>query len=166
MKLLALALLLAFVAGSSAAPASAFPIIEVTACDTLSLDPLRVRTTFDISSQYGAAYSDLVIHPDPPRFERGGEEVLNFFDCTSPPGWHCDRYPTEPYLIFVPDDFWWTGERVTGFSIVSNRAFPCVVMIFGHVVLGEEYGLRACLQCDAPVPAKPESWGSLKARYR
>ena len=53
-----------------------------------------------------------------------------------------------------------------GFSIVSNQAVPCVFMIFGHVVLGEEYSIQACLRCDAPVPARRASWGLVKSRYR
>jgi hypothetical protein len=159
MKSFRFALLLALGAGALAVPAHAFPTLEVTACDTLSLDPLRVRTTFDISSVYGAGYTDFIVHPYP-------EGLATFFDCASPAAWHCDRWDSEPYVVFTPDDSGWNGEQVTGFSIVSNQAAPCVLIIFGSVVLGSEYSMEACLRCDAPVPTRPASWGSVKSLYR
>ena len=157
-----IAILIAIGAGTFAVPARAHPIVTVTACDTLSLDPLRVRTSFDISSIGGAGYSVIVIHP----FASEIEAAPDFYDCQSPAGWQCIRDDRVDYLIFVPDSSPWAGEPVAGFSITSDRSTPCVVMIFGHVVIGSEYGIQACLRCDMPVPVRHTSWGTVKSRYR
>ena len=146
-------------------PAVAYPLLHVTACDTLSTDPLRVRTTFDLSSFAGAGYSGFVIHPMPFSYDPTPEDSLHFYDCGAPPGWRCDRYPNYAPLFFELTEIW-TGELVSGFTIVSNRAAPCVLMIFGTVVIGEEYSIEACLRCDAPVPARHASWGEVKSIYR
>ena len=166
MKLLGSVLLAIMAALTCSQPTAAYPLLQVTACDTLSTDPLRVRTTFDLSSFAGGGYDGFVIHPMPLSFDPTPEDSLHFYDCGSPPGWHCDRYPNYAPLFFVPDDFYWTGESVRGFTIVSNRAAPCVLMIFGTVVIGSEYSIATCLRCDAPVPARHASWGGVKSIYR
>jgi hypothetical protein len=163
LKSFGIAILLALGAGSFVVPASATPIVNVTACDTLSLDPLRVRTTFELSSFGGARYDWLVIHPRPTG--PAPEDSTHFYDCGSPPGWNCYRYDGEPYLNFEADQTW-GGDRVAGFWIVSNQSVPCAHMIFGNPVIGDEYFIQACLRCDGPLPAQRASWGSVKSRYR
>ena len=158
MKAALFVLILGLVGVSFAVPADAFPTLEVTACDTLEVNPLRVRTTFEISSVYGATYSAFIIHPYP------GSAA--FLECASPPGWHCSREEEPPYVYFLPDASQWHGERVAGFSFVSDQAAPCVLIIFESVVLGSEYSMQACLHCDAPVPSRTKSWGSIKSVYR
>ncbi len=59
-------------------------------------------------------------------------------------------------------------------SFVSDQPVPCVRFTFIDFLLARtpsptmngDYVVDACLRVDAPVPAAPASWGSLKVRYR
>jgi hypothetical protein len=64
MKSLRFLLLLVLGAAAPAAPALAWPYIDVTASETLSTDPLLVRTTFDLSFVgYGSGYDWFIVSP-------------------------------------------------------------------------------------------------------
>ena len=156
-----------------AAPASAWPYIDVTASEVLSVDPPRVRTTFDLSF---AGY-----HPyfDPGYFDVSPLDpaALHIYECGAPPLWVCG--PSFPAAAGGVGFSSYHGSGapyapVNTFSIVTDRAAPCVRIDFYDPVLAKaslltmnaDYRIEACLLVDAPVPAQPKSWGSLKSSYR
>ena len=156
----------------SAAPASAWPHVAVVGTETISVDPPRYRTTFDVYfAGYGPGYdwftvSSMGVESDvaPPA------DSTHLFECGPPPGWTCVAYTNYSILEFSSEGSW-TGR----FSIISDREVPCVRFDFlSHLLVGspglnhggENYRIEACLRADMPVPARPASWGTLKSRYR
>ncbi|MGH9866912.1 MAG: hypothetical protein ACREAA_01940 [Candidatus Polarisedimenticolia bacterium] len=168
MKQLTIAFLLTVGAWAHSSPVSAWPIIEVTACDTLNVDPLRVQTTFDIYVSTNPVYCWFFMWPAPAG--PAPEDSTHFFDCGAPPNWTCNiRHGDSrggPIFDFYGDLNECIGERVAGFWIVSDQEAPCIQAFFGNPVIGDEYFLEACFRCDMPVPAQRASWGSVKSRYR
>jgi hypothetical protein len=156
-----------------AAPASAWPYIDVTASEVLSVDPPRVRTTFELSF---AGY-----HPyfDPGYFEVTPLDpaALHNDECGGPPLWVCgSTTPAATGGVFF-SAYHGSGAPyapVNIFSIVTDRAAPCVRIDFYDPVLvkapapavNADYRIEACLLVDAPVPVGPRTWGHLKATYR
>jgi hypothetical protein len=156
-----------------AAPASAWPYIDVTASEVLSADPPRVRTTFDLSF---AGYH--------PRFDAGYFEItpldpatLHIVECAGPPLWVCGQaLPADAGGVYF-SAYHGSGAPwlpVFTFSIVTDQAAPCVGITFFDPVLAREpsaatnadYRIEACLIVDAPVPTRSASWGSVKSLYR
>jgi hypothetical protein len=173
MKSFRFALLLALGAVAFAAPASAWPYIDVTASEVLSVDPPRVRTTFELSFVgYGQYYWEFLVLP------LGSEPAAQLYDCQAPAAWACQvnqGAPPASALVFYHDG----GSTPippppATFSIVTDRADPCVHIEFIDPVLAKSpaasmsanYGVDACLLVDAPVPTRPASWGSVKSLYR
>lgn len=169
MKFFRFALLLALAAAAFAAPASAWPYIDVTASEVLSVDPPRVRTTFEISFVGwgpGCSAQFFEVSPLDP-------ETLHIYECGAPPSWVCGAaFPGSHGGRY----FNGTGGQPLplAFSIVTDQADPCVQIVFFDPVLARAPSptmnadclLEACLLVDAPVPAQPGTWGSLKSRYR
>jgi len=165
MKSHGFALLVACCATLTATPAFAWPYIDVTSSEVLSVDPPRVRTTFEISFP---GYNPLL---DPLHFAVTPLDpaTLHILECGAPPLWLCG--PPDPansggvyfngfthHPPYVP---------VNAFSIVADRADPCVAIEFDQLPTMEGgYRIDACLLLDAPVPARPATWGSMKVRYR
>ncbi len=153
-----------------AGPATAWVLIDVTSSEVLSVDPPRVRTTFVLSV---AGYQ-----PGPFQFfsvfPSGAEPQPVLFDCAAPPAWTCgDDFPPE----YGGQFFGWTensGAPPFTFSIVSDRASPCVRFRFDDPVLARTtkpalnstYEIEACLVVNAPTPTTTRSWGHLKSTYR
>ena len=161
-------LVLVLVTLAWATPASAWPYIDVTASETLSTDPLLVRTTFDLSFVgYGSGYDWFIVSPL--------DSATHLTACSAPAGWNCN---TTNWFVPVSLEFDGMGAMtpVMTFSIVSDRVAPCVGIRFLSHLLDRvpaptvndsyDYYLEACLVLDAPVPARPASWGSVKSLYR
>jgi hypothetical protein len=166
MKTFRFALLLALGAAALAAPASAWPYIDVTASEIVSVTPPRVRTTFEISF---AGYNPLM---DPGYFEITPLDPANLhiFDCGGPPLWVCGpSFPAGTGGVYF-SSYHGSGAPyapVNTFSIVADQASPCVAIEFAQLPIMEGgYRIDACLLVDAPVPTQPKSWGSVKAVYR
>ena len=165
MKSHGFALLVAFGATLMAAPAFAWPYIDVTSSEVLSADPPRVRTTFELSF---AGYQPLF---DPLYFEITPLDpaTLHIHECGAPPLWACGpAYAAAAGGVYF--NAHGTGAPYTptnSFSIVTDQASPCVAIEFGQLPTMEGgYRIEACLLVDAPVPARAATWGSLKVRYR
>lgn len=159
--------------------AHAFPHLTVTACDTVSVSPLQVRTTFtlDIPGPAGP-WCDFLIVGD----AATGTQLI---DCAgAPAGFACFNTssgslgqpgPSLDFLQPGPTCFR-AGDHFEGFQILANRAAPCVAILFEGPLLLEgsyrvegldgSYFIRACLAKDAPTPAGATSWGSVKSLYR
>ena len=161
------ALLLALSIVAFAAPASAWPYIDVTASEVLSIDPPRVRTTFDL---YFAGYHPLF---DPQYFEiiPLDPAALHILECGAPEPWVCG--PAHSYPADVPGVYFnFHGPAasyvpINTFSIVTDQVNPCVAIDFAQLPTMEGgYRIDACLLVDAPVPTRLASWGSLKSIYR
>jgi hypothetical protein len=159
------ALLMALGTVASVGPASAWPYIDVTASEVLSVDPPRVRTTFEVSFVgYGPGCSAQFFEVSPLN-----PETLHIFECGAPPSWDCGEASGGRF-------FNGTGGQPLplSFSIVTDQADPCVRIVFFDPVLARapsptvnyDCVIEACLLLDAPVPAQPSTWGSVKSRYR
>jgi hypothetical protein len=169
MSLFRIAILSALGAAMFGAPASAWPYIDVTASEALSLDPPRYRTTFDLSfvgynPGGGAAFFIEPLEVEP---------AAQLFECQAPTSWSCHSLPPNGTIIdFYPSGDPWPSALT--FSIVTDQAVPCVRFVFWDPLLGKvpgqnlafDYVVDACLQVDMPVPTRPSTWGSLKSRYR
>lgn len=172
MKSFRFALLLALAAAAFAAPASAWPYIDVTASEVLSVDPPRVRTTFEITSvgyEPGASYQFFSIYPF------GSEPLAHLHDCGAPPGWTCGGdFPLELGGLFFNGSNASDWAPVLTFAIVTDLSAPCVRFVFYDPVLAKspsptmhyDVQIDACLLLDAPVPTQTKTWGSVKSRYR
>jgi hypothetical protein len=165
MNRIAIAVLGAGILALAARPASSFPHITVTACDTISTSPLQVRTTFtlDMVPPTGTWY-DMYIQTLP------GTQLIGI--AGAPAGFYSQVIPDgspPPTLYFTkPGDYFHDGAHLEGFAIVADRASPCVAIRFSGAVLLEDfnYSLQGCLMKDGPVPAAGTSWGRLKSLYR
>lgn len=156
------ALLVVLASAVPAAPAGSYPLIQVTACDTLSVEPLRVRTTFDLAWFGPYCYYALIVEPDHSAPPSGDSTRIE--DCGVPSGWTCKRY-SESGVVFFDEEL--CPAPATGLSIVSNRPAPCVLFTFLSPLLDDyNYYVRACLACDRPVPARRVTWGRVKGVYR
>lgn len=153
------------------APASAWPRIEVTASELLSVDPLRVRTTFELSfTGPGPTYYAFVLQPLGPE---GDPATAALLECQAAPAWECDAAGAPGALLFytnAPPSL----PPVNAFSIVTDRPTPCVRFTFIDVLLARVPApatlanevVEACLDAAGPVAALPRTWGALKATYR
>jgi hypothetical protein len=150
---------------SLATPAGAWPVIDVVASEVLSLDPPRVKTTFELSyAGDGPAYALFSV-------ARIDGQVHG---CEAPAGWNCSGFSKNP----AGGVFLWQGGPVPppplAFAIVTTIAEPCVGFLFFNpfvngvptVSEGPELTVAGCLIVDAPVPARATSWGSVKSTYR
>ena len=167
MRSLALAIPLALAVALAAAPTFAFPHIDTVACDTLSTNPLRVRTTFNLDLVGPGSWCWFDVEPRPVGPQPA--DSTHFYDCGAPSGWQCGFFST-PFLHFVLTlKCFGSGEHFLGFSVVANRPAPCARFIFGAPVLlldDGSYTVEGCLGLDGPVPATPTTWGHIKATYR
>ena len=162
-----IALLVALGAIASAAPAAAWPYIDVTASEVVSVTPPRVRTTFEISF---VGYNPLM---DPRYFGVTPLDptTLHIFECGGPALWTCgpSSYPAGPGGVYF-SAYHGSGAPyapVNAFSIVTDLANPCVAIDFADLPTMEGgYHIEACLLVDAPVPVRPATWGSVKSLYR
>ena len=154
----------------TAGPALAFPHVDTISSDTLSTVPLRVKTTFTVQLVGYEPHSYWAI-----RANSGSGPLVQFFDCQAPPDWSCGTYPSGSTnaRTFVPPNFGpWPWPGILSFSIVTDRANPCVDLHFENGILGktplvnDDYVVEGCLVVDAPTPAAPSSWGWVKATYR
>jgi len=161
------ALLVALMAPSIA---SAYPMFDVTASEVLSVDPPRVKTTFTVvESGYVPegwcqwSWFDMTpLHPDAP-------DAPQFFACEAPTNGRCDLISPGGVQRFFFDPY--EGDAGTlpanTFTIITDRAEPCVRIVFYCIVLmGAVPPLETCLLVDMPVPATPTSWGAVKSIYR
>lgn len=150
--------------------ASAWPLLDVTASEVLSVDPPRVKTTFTVVEQGSLppgwcpwAWFDISpLHPGTP-------EAPQFFACDAPTGGQCvvTEYAGVPYASYIPDHGTSGTLPANIYSIITDRAAPCVRIDFGCVILlGGVPSLETCLLVDMPVPATSTSWGALKSIYR
>jgi hypothetical protein len=163
--------LLALGTVAAVAPASAWPYIDVTASETLSLDPPRHRTTFALSFVgYGNPYQMFSVSPI------GLEPIAYLYDCTAGTPWSCVTSATTFGDVFFYTDTDPASSTPASFAIVTDRIEPCVRFAFLSPLLANgatpsvnddyNYYVDACLRLDAPVPARLSSWGSVKSRYR
>jgi hypothetical protein len=162
-----LTILLALASLALAAPASAWPYIDVTASEVVSVDPPRYHTTFELSfvgydpSYYGKKAFGL--DPLDPL-------TLHLYECGAPPLWFCGPTPPAAAGGYGFSGYHGSGaptQPVYAFSIVTDQVTPCVRFTFSSAVPEEPiYQVEACLIVDAPVPARPASWGSVKSLYR
>jgi hypothetical protein len=149
-----------------AAPASAWPYIDVTASEVVSVDPPRYRTTFDLSFVgYDPVYDKRFFGLEPL-----SPETLHIYECGAPPLWFCG--PSAPASA---GGYGFSGLHGSGapdvpvntFSIVTDLEAPCVRFEFESAIPEvPPYFVEACLIVDAPVPTRPASWGSVKSLYR
>lgn len=163
MKSLGLMFLLALGSLAIAAPASAWPYLEVTGTEVLSTDPLRVRTTCTITEVgfrpiYGEIYITPLDHATTRLYECGATTPLECY------------YTANSTQSAV--GLSWISLPVKTFWIVSNQAAPCVKFQFIDNLIGGHKNpiyaddIDACLSEDLPVPAPRASWGSVKSLYR
>ena len=164
------ALLAVIALAAFAAPAAAWPYIDVTASEVLSVDPPRWRTTFEMShAGYQPEFDSRFFEIEPI-----DPSTLHLFECGAPAGWNCGAsLPAESGGRYF-SGYAGPVSFPAAFSIVSDSAAPCVRIWFFSVVLDRVpgptldtgYMIEACLVLDAPVPAVPATWGSLKSQYR
>jgi hypothetical protein len=159
--------LLALVFSLLASAAHAFPHITVTGSEPV---PGGVRTTFDLDlvGPGGWCWIDVIEegwwHP-------ATGDTTKILGGLPPSGWTCSE-AADHRILYLPkgDPFtcFGAGEHFTGFAIVTNNVSPCVHFAFETPLLGLDgsYHVDACLVLDAPVPARPLSWGALKSTYR
>jgi hypothetical protein len=140
----------------------------VTASETLSTTPLRVKTTF--------TYEDVGYRPCC--------YSVDFYIRSSGlgPAVHFDQGESDalwtPYLMDGDAGVYFQHvdnaayEGIHTFSIVTDQATPCVEITFWDYLLSRtpttnsHYLIQACLAVDMPTPARPTSWGSVKSQYR
>lgn len=155
-----------------AAPASAWPVIDVTASEVLSVDPPRVRTTFDLSYAGYQSFDTGYFHVTPL-----DAAALHIYECAGPPLWVCGPYtPASEGGVFFSDGYGSGAPYapVNTFSIVTDQADPCVRFDWFDPVLTKaptpttkvDHHEDVCLIVDMPVPTRVGSWGSVKSLYR
>ena len=169
MNSLRIVLFVAIGLGATAPAASAWALIDVTASEVLSVDPPRVRTTFELT------YSGY----NPPGYSGDYFEVapldpasLHIYDCSASAAWVCGE------ALPLPDGGRYFGHQggpfdfPATFSIVTDQATPCVRFQWFSIfpiktpTPSLNYAYEMCLLVDAPVPTAAKTWGSLKAHYR
>src|SRR5258706_2844 len=167
---LGLASLLIAASMCPAAPAFAYAHVETTGCDTLSMTPFRVRTTFTIPFVSGS-YCDFELQPRPAGPAPG--DSTHFYDCGAPAPWQCAILPLDgvhggPQLLkYSVAATACTGLGGAGFSVVTNQTSPCALFYWlsGLPDDSGSWRFEGCLVKDGPVPTTPTSWGSLYSRY-
>ncbi len=154
--------------GAIATPAFAWPTVDVTASEVLSVDPPRVRTTFEIGSsgyEPGCGRHYFEITPI-------DAQTIHFFECAAPPGWNCGgAIPSGSDVVYFGNP---RNAPGFSFSIVTEQAAPCVEFFDEDPVLartatgGVNYSceMEGCLVLDAPIPVGATLWGKLKVQYR
>ena len=168
MKSFLFALLLALAATAFAAPVFAWPTIDVTSSEVVSIDPPRIRTTFVVGSlgyEPGCSRQYLEVTPL-------DTQTLHIFECGAPPGWNCgEALPAGSGTVYFANP---NNAAGLTFSIVTEQREPCVRFYFPDPVLARSPGgslnydcvAEGCLVLDAPVPTRHASWGSVKSLYR
>ena len=163
MKTLALTILLALVGSAFAAPASAWPYLEVTGTEVLQVDPLRVRTTCTITEVgFRPIYGEILITPL-------DHATTRLYECGAEAPLECGSILSDTRSTVVLS---WISLPVKTFWIVSDQAAPCVRFQFIDNLLGGHQNpvyaddIDACLSVDLPVPTSRTSWGSVKSLYR
>ena len=163
MKSLRFAFLLALGAAVTSAPAMAWPYLDVTSTETLSIDPLRVRTTFTITEVgFRPIYGEILVMP----LDHG---TTRLYECGAAPPLNCYYVSSSSESGAVLEV---AADPVGTYWIVSDQVAPCVRFQFIDILLGGHLNpiyapdIDACLSEDMPVPAHGMSWGSLKATYR
>lgn len=112
-----------------ATPAFAWPTVDVTASEVLSVDPPRVRTTFEIGSsgyEPGCGLQYVEITPLDP-------QAVHIFACGAPAGWHCgEALPLGSGAMYFanPDN-----RPGLTFSIVTEQASPCMKFYYHDPLL-------------------------------
>ena len=148
-------------------PSPAFFHITTTACDTVSTAPLQVRTSFDIDLVGPGGYCWFEVFPRP--VGPGPNDATVFYSASAPAGWFVgpDALGSgdKGFLVSRFPDCFRSGDHLSGFQIVANRPGPCALFIFDNPVMEGDSG-EGCLVLDGPVPARPASWGEVKAIYR
>lgn len=157
---------------ASAAPVLAWPHFDVTESEVLSVDPPRVRTTFTIlesgpTQPGGCGYAYISVAPLDPQ----SPDAPQIFDCSTSPRWTCSLGTVPPGVPGVWFDRGGSGSDPNPydtFSIVTDRAEPCVRVVYYCVVLlgSPPPPIEACLAVDMPVPVGASTWGRMKSRYR
>jgi len=156
-------------AGGFATTAAADPsqVIQ-TGCDTLATEPLRVKVTFvvDNTNRAGYEYCNIVLRPltTPP----SQLDTCAIAACEAPPGWGCA-------LIISGRGGWYAtqlpcllpGQALGPFTMTIGRPACCyAVDYYGDGMLDPAFTDTTCVACGAPVPARGETWGQVKATYR
>ena len=163
----AFAFCVALAAVLTAGPSFAFPQIDTTNSETVSTVPPRYRTTFTVTlSGYepGSFFGFNI--------QTGTGPVVHFYDSQAPATWNTGVLATNDAAYFGTST--WGQDGTTEFSIVTDQPVPCVRITFEDPLLSKapsprvanSYVVDGCLQVDAPTPASPASWGSVKAMYR
>ena len=163
------ALALALVATMVAAPAFAFPQINVIASETISTVPPRYKTTFTLelvgynppAAWYGLQLTSSGL---------GAPVTFYATECPAYP-WSCSATPT---LAWYSKDGGGLRGPATQFSVTTDQQVPCVEIRIPDMLLAKtptprvlnDYVIIGCLAVDMPTPATSTTWGGLKAIYR
>jgi len=143
--------------------ALAYPILDVTRRETVSVDPPRYRLTFEVrlvnpdSGDYYGLYMRVT-------------DQSHLYDCTAPSLWQCASAPGSTPGIYWANHSQWSGPLT--FSFVTDQPVPCVTILFDNPILAkhpatnDNYYLQVCLDPDAPMPALATSWGRIRSIYR
>ena len=150
--------------------ASAWPVLDVTSSEVLSVDPPRVKTTFTVVEQGSlppgwCAWAWFEVSPRDP----GAPDAPQFFACDAPTTGGCRalEYDAVPRFEFDPSHGSAGSLPANTFSIVTDRAAPCVRFDFFCIILmGGVPSIETCLVVDMPVPSATTSWGAVKSIYR
>jgi hypothetical protein len=150
--------------------AAAWPLLDVTSSEVISVHPPRVKTTFTVVEQGSlppgwCGWAWFEVTPQDP----GAPGAVQIFGCEAPQGGQCDLgdYAGVPVAVFSPHQGDGGMLPANTYSIVTDQAEPCVRFDFLCIVLmGAVPPIETCLLVDMPVPAAPSSWGAVKSRYR
>lgn len=168
LRIVAASLLTASVAAIFVPTVSAQPHIVQTGCDTLSLDPLRVRVEFSVvNPEPNFAVCQILL--DPIQNDSTVVDTCRILGCESAPGWSCSFHPPSGSADWI--DLSGTacigpGETRGPFAVVLDPQLCCFQAIFINPVPEPVFFQTVCFECEQPVQAHNGTWGRLKVRYR
>jgi hypothetical protein len=139
-----------------------------TGCDTISYNPPLVRVDFAVINLGQTPVCSVMLTPIP----SGPTPPDSCFimECSNPPGWQCLTLPagSAQWAIdpAMPPGCILFGQKHEPFSIVLDPLYCCYRVSFAGPDHQFFYTDVVCFECEKPVPARSNTWGSVKAIYR
>lgn len=163
-----LPLLFVALISTHSASSSAQSFVDVTACDSTSVNgQLYGRVTFGITNQKAgqSVIYRFVMHPVS---NLTPDDTCHVLGIVPPAGWAGSIIPDGKVHFYADpmDNYIPIGGTLPGFQVIISRPVCCYIFSFSGP-FDEPFAFeRVCLPCDHATPSLPETWGRLKQQYR